>query len=152
MLGLVAPSSAEAAAVDYRFEAVEAAIPRGVGVVVHVRILDARGQSVGGVQIDQPRIDSAAGVWPVASHPAFFQPGLEYGVYAFRADFPTDGFWTLNFQAKPWGETTPIPAKVVFKVGSPGSSSAVNRPVQGRAPVSARAPFSRSTRPPAPGP
>ena len=54
-----------------------------------------------------------------AKLPAFFTPSLDQGIYASRADVPTDGNWPLTFLAKIPGEPQPAPARVVLSVVEP---------------------------------
>ena len=91
-----------------------------MGVTVQVRVVNIQtGQPVPDVEISDPRFDRSPDGMPGATSPAFFVPGLEYGVYRFRTSFPTAGQWALTFQATVSGEASPIYANVVFRVVDP---------------------------------
>lgn len=111
------PAASQAAPADYRFETVAPLVERGVGVPLKVQVWSRSGNVlVPGVEMRDARVDrSPEGQWGGAL-PAFFTPSLEYGIYNFRADLPTDGTWALKFTARPPGEAQPIQASVTFKV------------------------------------
>ena len=122
-------ATAAAAPTDYRFDPVSARVERGVGVTVRVQVVNVRtGQLVSGAEFRDPRIDRSPDGIPGATFPAFFVPGLEYGTYGFRTDFPTAGQWALTFQANISAEPSPIFASVVFKVVDPAGAPSVPGP------------------------
>lgn len=118
LLGLVLlPTASLAAPTDYRFEAVTNTVERGVGVPLRVRALyAATGQPVAGLDVRDAFVDRSPDGQVGGSHPAFFTPGLDYGIYSFRADLPVDGRWALIFTARAPGEPQPVTASVVFTV------------------------------------
>ena len=116
----VQPLTASAAPAGFRFQPVETSVERGVGVTVKVRIVDAaQNLPVPDVEIRDPHVDRSPDGLPNAVLPAFFAPTLEYGVYSFRADFPTDGNWALTFTARIPGQAQPVAASVIFVVADP---------------------------------
>lgn len=118
MLGLLLlPIASLAAPTDYRFEAVTDTVERGVGVPLRVRALHSpNGQPAAGIEFREARVDRSPDGQVGGSHPAFFTPGLDYGIYSFRADLPVDGRWALTFTARIPGELQPVTASVVFSV------------------------------------
>lgn len=111
------PAFAQAAPVDYRFEAVAPTVERGVGVPLQVKVSSRlTGLPVPGVEVREARVDRSPDGQRGGSLPAFFIPSLAYGVYSFRADLPVDGNWALTFTARVPGEVQPIDAVVVFAV------------------------------------
>ena len=91
VLTTVAPI-ASAAPAAVRFEPVEASVERGASVMVKVRIVDAaQNLPLPDVEVRDPHVDRSPDGLPNAVLPAFFAPSLDYGVYSFRADFPTSG-------------------------------------------------------------
>lgn len=118
LLGLLLlPTASLAAPTDYRFEAVTDTVERGVGVTLRVRALHlANGQPAAGIEVRDARVDRSPDGQVGGSHPAFFAPGLDYGIYSFRADLPVDGRWALIFTARIPGEPQPVTANVVFTV------------------------------------
>jgi hypothetical protein len=118
LLGLLLlPTASAAAPTDYRFEAVENTVERGVGVPLQVRaVYAATGQPVPGLDVRTAFVDRSPDGQVGGSHPAFFTPSLDYGIYSFRADLPVDGRWALVFTARIPGEPQPVTASVVFTV------------------------------------
>lgn len=118
LLGVVLlPTASLAAPTDYRFEAVTDTVVRGVGVPLRVRALySANGQPAPSIEVRDARVDRSPDGQVGGSHPAFFTPSLDYGVYGFRADLPVDGRWALTFTARIPGEPQPVTASVVFTV------------------------------------
>lgn len=118
LLGLLLlPTASLAAPTDYRFEAVTDTVERGVGVPLRVRALNsATGQATPGLEIRDARVDRSLDGQVGGSHPTFFAPSLDYGIYSFRADLPVDGRWALIFTARIPGEPQPVTANVVFTV------------------------------------
>lgn len=117
---------ARAAPADYRFVPIPATVERGVAVSLTVEIREAaQNQLIPGAEITQAQVDRSPDGRPQESHPAFFEPSLDYGVYRFRADMPTDGNWALTFLAKISGQTQPVAATVTFAVIDPARPSAV---------------------------
>lgn len=118
LLGLLLlPTASAAAPTDYRFEAVANTVERGVGVPLRVRVLyAATGQPVPGLEVRGAFVDRSPDGQVGGSHPAFFTPSLDYGLYSFRADLPVDGRWALIFTARIAGEPQPVTANVVFTV------------------------------------
>ncbi len=111
------PAVSQAAPADYRFEALAPVVERGVGVPLKVRIWSrTTNAAVAGADIRDAYVDRSPEGQQGGVLPAFFTPGLEYGVYNFRADLPTDGTWALKFTVRLFGEAQPLPASVVFKV------------------------------------
>jgi hypothetical protein len=92
-------------------------VERGVGVPLRVRALYATtGQPAPGLEVRAAFVDRSPDGQMGGSHPAFFTPSLDYGIYSFRADLPVDGRWALNFTARIPGEPQPVTASVVFTV------------------------------------
>lgn len=118
LLGLLLlPTASAAAPTDYRFEAVENTVQRGVGVPLRVRALyAATGLPAPGLEVRGAFVDRSPDGQVGGSHPAFFTPSLDYGLYSFRADLPVDGRWALIFTAHIPGEPQPITGNVVFTV------------------------------------
>jgi hypothetical protein len=122
-------TGALAAPADYRFDALSAPVERGVGVTVQVQAVNVRtGQLVPGIEFRDPRIDRSPDGISGATFPAFFVPGMEYGIYKFRTDFPVAGQWSLTFQARISGEPSPLNASVVFKIVDPARSPSIPGP------------------------
>ena len=116
----VAGGVALAAPTDYRFEPTSPTIERGGGVALRIEVRErAQNRLVPNVEFRDARVDRSTDGMPNAVLPAFFEPSLDYGVYRFRADLPTDGNWTLNFTALIPGEPQPVGASVTFKVVGP---------------------------------
>lgn len=101
-----AAPAAQAQVAGASAELVDAATPTGAGVVLHVRVGEptavgvlaggppgASGPAAAGGRPGAVRLVSADG----AVAPARFEAETGYGVYAFRADLPTPGAWTLSF-------------------------------------------------------
>jgi hypothetical protein len=119
---------ASAAPVVFGFQPVETSVERGVGVTVKVRVVDGtQNLPVPGVEISDPHVDRSPDGMPNAVLPAFFAPSLDYGVYSFRADFPTNGTWALTFTVKVPGQPQPIAARVNFVVVDPKPPSRSGR-------------------------
>ena len=119
----ILPHVAWAAAADFRFEAVAGRVERGVDVTIKVQVFErAQNRPVANIEFLDSRIERSTDGVSVASFPAFFVPSVDYGVYGFRTDFPTDGDWTLRLSAKIPGERQSISASVNFKVGGPSLS------------------------------
>ena len=111
---------AHAAPADYSFEPITATVERGIAVTLKVALRErAQNRLIPGAEITNAHVDRSPDGQPNESHPAFFEPGLDYGVYRFRADMPTDGNWTLTFVAKVPGEPQPLTANVIFAVTDP---------------------------------
>ena len=111
------PTVSQANPADYRFEAVAPIVERGVGVPLKVRIWSRTANAaIAGAEIRDAYVDRSPEGQAGGGLPAFFTPSLEYGVYNFRADLPTEGTWALKFTARLFGEAQPLPASVVFKV------------------------------------
>lgn len=111
------PAASQAGPADYRFEAVPPIIERGVGVPIKIQVWSRAGAVlVGGVDMEEARVDRSPEGQLGGALPAFFTPSLEYGTYNFRADLPTDGIWALKFIARIPGEAQPITGSVTFKV------------------------------------
>lgn len=125
----VAFGTARAAPADYRFIPVPATVERGVAVTLNVEIREAgQNRLVPGAEITDAHVDRSPDGQPGQVHPAFFEPSLEYGVYRFRADLPTDGNWALSFVAKMSGDTQPVAATVTYAVTEPAGQSAARTP------------------------
>lgn len=105
LAGAATQASAQAVGAPARIE--DAATPTGAGVVLHVRVGEstavgalppgdpggaAPGPAAAGGRPQAVRLVFADG----ASAPASFEAETGYGVYAFRADLPTPGAWTLS--------------------------------------------------------
>ena len=111
---------ASAAPTDYRFDPVALTVAPGVGVPIRIEVRErTQNRPVPNVEFRDCRVDRSADGFPTAVLPAFFEPSLEYGVYRFRADLPTDGNWTLTFTAIIPGEPQPVTSSVAFKVTRP---------------------------------
>ncbi|MBT9470775.1 MAG: hypothetical protein IV099_06280 [Phenylobacterium sp.] len=120
VLAGLSANAAFAAPAEYRFDALSATVERGVGVTVQIQAVNIRtGQPVPDVEFHDPRVDRSPDGIPGATFLAFFVPGLDYGTYKFRTDFPTAGQWALTFQARIAGEPSPIFASVIFKIVDP---------------------------------
>jgi hypothetical protein len=118
----IAFGTARAAPTTYRFIPIPATVERGVAVTLKVEIRVAgQNQLVPGAEITDAHVDRSPDGRPGEAHPAFFEPSLEYGVYRFRADLPTDGNWALSFVAKISGETLPVSATVTYTVTEPAA-------------------------------
>jgi hypothetical protein len=116
----VAGLTASAAPTDYRFETASPTVERGVGVPLRIEVRErSQNRLVPNVKFRDPRVDRTLDGLPTAILPAFFEPSLEFGVYRFRTDLPTDGNWTLNFTAVIPGESQPVGGSVTFKVVGP---------------------------------
>ena len=121
--------SAFAAPANYKFVPIPATVERGIAVTLKVEIREAgQHRLVPGAEITEARVDRSPDGRPQESHPAFFEPSLDYGVYRFRANMPTDGNWALIFLAKISGETQPVAATVTFAVTDPVSPNAARVP------------------------
>jgi hypothetical protein len=128
--GLVA-GAAHAAPTDYRFVPVSATVERGVAVTLKVEVRERlQNQLVPNVEIGPAQVDRSPDGRPNEAHPAFFAPSLDYGVYGFRADMPTDGNWALTFTAKIPGEAQLVAASVTFVAVEPRQAAPV-RPAPG---------------------
>ena len=120
---------ASAAPTDYRFDPIASTIERGVGVAIRIEVRErTQNRPVPRVEFRDSRVDRSSDGLPAAVLPAFFEPSLEYGVYRFRADLPTDGNWTLTFTAIIPGEPQPVTGSVGFKVAGPRPASAGRGP------------------------
>lgn len=127
--------AAQAAPADYRVEAVAPIVERGVGVPLKVRISSrASNLPTPGVDVGDAWVDRSPDGQTGGRLPAFFTPSLEYGIYNFRADLPTDGTWALTFIARIPGESQAVPASVTFKV----VGRLVTPPAGGSAPTQPR--------------
>ena len=73
------------------------------------------------MEVNDASVDRSPDGVPAARLPAFYTPSLDYGVYRFRADLPTDGVWALQFYARLPGEKQLVPARVTFRVVGPGA-------------------------------
>ena len=114
---------AHAAPTDYRFDPVTATVERGIAVTLKVEMRErAQNRLVPGAEMTEAHVDRSPDGRPDESHPAFFEPNPEYGVYRFRAAVPTDGNWALTFTAKILGEAQPIAANVTFTAVEPGQT------------------------------
>lgn len=119
---LLAPSGgalAQSAPATYRFEAVQTTVERGVARPLSVTAFSTAGVRVAGMEVLEASVDRSPDGLPGARLPAFFTPSLDYGVYRFRADLPTDGAWALQFLARAPGEKQPVRGRVVFRVVGP---------------------------------
>ncbi|ATC24383.1 MULTISPECIES: hypothetical protein [Caulobacter] len=110
------PATGHAAPTDYRFEPIASVVARGVAVQLQVRVWRLDNRLVPQVQFSNLQVDRSPEGQADGALPAFFAPSLDYGVYTFRADLPTDGTWALKFTAKIPGEAQPVAASVTFKV------------------------------------
>lgn len=112
------PPGARAQAVGAPAELADATAATGAGVVLQVRVGDptalagsgppaAPGAAAAGGRPEGVRLVSAQGT--PAPAPARFEAESGYGVYAFRADLPTPGAWTLSFTLRrPARPDTPV--------------------------------------------
>lgn len=125
----IAFGTARAAPATFRFIPIPATVERGVAVTLKVEIREAgQNQLIAGAEITDAHVDRSPDGQPGQVHPAFFEPSLEYGVYRFRADLPTDGNWALSFVAKMSGETQPVAATVAYAVTEPVGQGAARTP------------------------
>jgi len=116
----IAFGTARAAPTTFRFIPIPATVERGVAVTLKVEIREAgQNQLIPGAEITDAHVDRSPDGRQGEAHPAFFEPSLEYGVYRFRADLPTDGNWALSFIAKIFGETQPVAATVTYTATEP---------------------------------
>jgi hypothetical protein len=125
----IAFGTARAAPADFRFVPIPATAERGDAVTLKVEIREAgQNRLIPGAEITDAHVDRSPDGRPNETHPAFFEPSLEYGVYRFRADMPTDGNWALTFVAKIPGETQPVAATVTYTVTDPVGPSSARAP------------------------
>ncbi|WP_172271765.1 hypothetical protein [Caulobacter sp. RHG1] len=131
------PAAGQAAPTDYRFEPIASVVVRGVAVPLQVRVWRLDNRLVPQVQFSNLQVDLSPEGQIGGALPAFFAPSLDYGIYSFRADLPTDGTWALRFTAKIPGEVQPIAGSIIFKVVGrlappPGTAAASQPPAQPR--------------------
>jgi YtkA-like len=108
--------AAVAAADDYAFEPVKAAIKKGDGAVVAVRLKHkATGRPVADAVIVQSRIDMAPEGMAEMASPLTPVPSSEPGVYSFKTDLSMTGKWLLSIAAKVQGEAETVVGKVTFQ-------------------------------------
>lgn len=115
-LALIASSSAAfAAATDYAFEPVAAAVKNGQGSDIAVRLVHKpTGKPVEGAVLFRTRLDMSPESMGEMTAKHVGVPGSEPGVYRFKADFTMAGGWAFKLQAKVPGEAETVEGTVVF--------------------------------------
>jgi hypothetical protein len=107
---------AVAGAGDYVFEPVKAAVKKGDGVVVSVRLKNkTTGKPVTDAVIAQSRIDMGPDGMADMASPLTPVPSSEPGVYAFKTDLAMAGRWMLSIAAKVQGEPETVVGKITFQ-------------------------------------
>lgn len=100
---------------DYRFEAVQSQVMVSPTTTVAVRLIHApSGKPVTNAIVFQPKMEMPMGnMAPMPTKIASTAPDGN-GSYAFIADIPMAGPWTLTVSAKVQGESTTITGSVPF--------------------------------------
>lgn len=115
LLGIV--EFARAAASDYVFEPVNAAVKKGDDVAIAVRLINkATGKPVPDAVIFRVRIDMAPDGMAEMESPISASLPEEPGVYPFKADLSMPGRYQLGVAAKVQGEVETVIGKVVITV------------------------------------
>jgi YtkA-like len=105
-----------AAADDYVFEPVKAAVKKGDNVVVSVRLKHkTTGKPVTDAVIVQKRIDMSPDAMGEMASPLTPVPSSEPGVYSFKTDLSMQGRWLLSIAAKVQGEPETVVGKITFR-------------------------------------
>jgi hypothetical protein len=105
-----------AAADDYVFEPVKAAVKKGDNVVVSVRLKHkTTGKPVTDAVIVQKRIDMSPDAMGEMASPLTPVPSNEPGVYSFKTDLSMQGRWLLSIAAKVQGEPETVVGKITFR-------------------------------------
>jgi hypothetical protein len=115
LIALAGPVAAFAAAADYAFEPVQAAVKNGSGSDIAVRLIHrSTGKPVEGAVIIRTRLDMSPE--NMAAMTTRIEPFTETGagIYKSRADFTMAGKWALKLQAKVQGEADTVEGTVVF--------------------------------------
>jgi hypothetical protein len=115
LITLAAPVAAFAAAADYVFEPVQAAVKNGSGSDIAVKLIHKpTGKAVEGAVIIRTRLDMSPE--NMAAMTTRIEPFTETGagIYKSRADFTMAGKWALKLQAKIQGEADTVEGTVVF--------------------------------------
>lgn len=109
-----AATAAFAAPKDYTFKPVTAAIGKGDGVVLSIRLTKS-GKPVSGAEIVKPEISMTPDGMADMKSPVALVPSKEPGVYSFKTDLSMTGRWLLIFSAKVPDEPDAIPGKIEFR-------------------------------------
>jgi hypothetical protein len=110
------PSTAFAAAKDYKFELVSAQPAGGGKTDVTVRLVHVPdSKPVPEAVIFQTRADMGPEGMPTMAVPVTAGPAGQPGHYQFHAETSMAGTWALTFSAKVQGETETVKGSVNFK-------------------------------------
>jgi hypothetical protein len=110
----VAPKFAFADINDYEFQLVEPTVQAGLDKVVTVRLVNKKtGKPVPDAVIFASRLDmTPEGMQEMVTR-VTPMPGIEPGMYRFKATFSMAGRWQLSLGAKVQGETGTVENKLV---------------------------------------
>ena len=114
-LVMLAGGTAKADPKDYRFEAVQAALPASATTTIAVRLVHIPdGKPVTGAIVFQPKMEMPmTGMAPMATKIAPLAADAQ-GNYRFTADLSMVGPWVLSLSAKVQGEAATLSGSVPF--------------------------------------